>query len=45
MKQNLKFTDLNHKSSYVKGVTDNNIAFGYFNDTLRDSIKGPNTIV
>ncbi|WP_322875439.1 alpha-amylase family glycosyl hydrolase [Mycoplasmopsis felis] len=36
-----KFTDLNHKSSYVKGVTDNNIAFGYFNDTLRDSIKGP----
>ncbi|WP_027121282.1 alpha-amylase family glycosyl hydrolase, partial [Mycoplasma leonicaptivi] len=34
------FSDLEHSKSYIKGVRGNNINFGYFNDTLRDAIKG-----
>ncbi|WP_027334187.1 alpha-amylase family glycosyl hydrolase [Mycoplasma elephantis] len=30
-----QFTDLEYKDSYVKGITDNKIHFGYFNDSLR----------
>ncbi|MBU4693200.1 alpha-amylase [Mycoplasma sp. CSL7491-lung] len=34
------FSDLKFKDSYIKGVKSNNIGFGYFNDSLRDAIKG-----
>ncbi|MGZ9762980.1 alpha-amylase family glycosyl hydrolase [Mycoplasma sp. AC1221] len=32
--------DLKHDISYIKGVTGNDIAFGYFNDSVRNAIKG-----
>ncbi|WP_027122154.1 alpha-amylase family glycosyl hydrolase [[Mycoplasma] imitans] len=35
-----KFSDLDYKNTYVKGVSDNNLKFAYFNDTVRDAIKG-----
>lgn len=34
------FSDLEFEESYIKGFTNNKIKFGYFNDTLRDAIKG-----
>ncbi|QJB71434.1 alpha-amylase family glycosyl hydrolase [Mycoplasma sp. 1654_15] len=34
------FTDLEFQNSYIKGTNSNNLAFAYFNDTIRDSIKG-----
>ncbi|TDV24212.1 pullulanase [Mycoplasmopsis mustelae] len=35
-----KFSDLKYSQSYIKGISGNNIAFGYFNDTVRNAIKG-----
>ncbi|WAM10982.1 hypothetical protein ONA00_00235 [Mycoplasmopsis cynos] len=35
-----KFTDLNLEDSYIKGITNNKLLFGYFNDSIRDAIKG-----
>ncbi|WP_322961465.1 alpha-amylase family glycosyl hydrolase [Mycoplasmopsis cynos] len=35
-----KFTDLNLEDSYIKGITNNKLFFGYFNDSIRDAIKG-----
>ncbi|EIE42351.1 alpha amylase [Mycoplasmopsis canis UFG4] len=34
------FSDLKFEDSYIKGATGNDVKFGYFNDTLRDAIKG-----
>ncbi|WP_117274924.1 alpha-amylase family glycosyl hydrolase [Mycoplasmopsis edwardii] len=34
------FSDLEFTKSYIKGARGNDIKFGYFNDTLRDAIKG-----
>ncbi|QKT05697.1 alpha-amylase family glycosyl hydrolase [Mycoplasma sp. OR1901] len=34
------FSDLKFSDSYIKGARSNNIAFGYFNDSVRDAIKG-----
>lgn len=33
-----QFSDLDFKDSYVKGISDNNHSFGYFNDSLRSII-------
>lgn len=35
-----KFSDLDYHNTYVKGVSTNTIKFAYFNDTIRDAIKG-----
>ncbi|MDC4183000.1 alpha-amylase family glycosyl hydrolase [Mycoplasma bradburyae] len=35
-----QFSDLDYKDSYIKGITTNNIKFAYFNDSIRDAIKG-----
>ncbi|VEU73301.1 Pullulanase (plasmid) [Mycoplasmopsis gallopavonis] len=34
------FSDLEYQKSYIKGTTFNNLNFAYFNDTIRDAIKG-----
>lgn len=34
------FSDLDYEKSYIKGVNSNNLSFAYFNDTIRNSIKG-----
>lgn len=38
------FSDLDHQESYIKGVTQNNFEFAYFNDSIRNSIKGNDEI-
>ncbi|ADE19538.1 pullulanase (alpha-dextrin endo-1,6-alpha-glucosidase) [Mycoplasma crocodyli MP145] len=35
-----KFSDLNYKNSFTKGVTNNDQNFAYFNDTHRNAING-----
>ncbi len=34
------WSDLPYKESFIKGHSDNDLDFGYFNDTTRNSIKG-----
>lgn len=35
-----QWSDLDYNDSLIKGVTDNDIDFAYFNDTTRNSVKG-----
>ncbi|QGZ97221.1 pullulanase [Mycoplasma sp. NEAQ87857] len=34
------FSDLKPKDAYIKGYKGNDISFGYFNDSIRNAIKG-----
>ncbi|WP_426461375.1 alpha-amylase family glycosyl hydrolase [Mycoplasma hafezii] len=34
------FSDLDFNKSYIKGTVDNKLNFAYFNDTIRNTIKG-----
>ncbi|UWD34019.1 alpha-amylase family glycosyl hydrolase [Mesomycoplasma molare] len=38
------FSDLDFENSFTKGTNDNDIKFAYFNDTIRNSIKGSDSI-
>ncbi|MBN3535111.1 alpha-amylase family glycosyl hydrolase, partial [Mycoplasma procyoni] len=38
------FSDLDYTNSLTKGVTDNDYNFFYFNDTIRNAIKGADSI-
>ncbi|VEU59402.1 alpha-amylase family glycosyl hydrolase [Mesomycoplasma neurolyticum] len=39
-----QFSDLDYKNSYTKGITVNNYNFAYFNDTIRNAIKGNDSL-
>ncbi|MGZ9413948.1 alpha-amylase family glycosyl hydrolase [Mycoplasma sp. 1012] len=38
------FSDLKFENSFTKGVNTNSIKFAYFNDTIRNAIKGADSI-
>ncbi|WP_156933541.1 alpha-amylase family glycosyl hydrolase [[Mycoplasma] collis] len=39
-----QFSDLNYQDSFTKGINFNNHDFAYFNDTLRNAIKGSDSV-